>query len=564
MAPMLVIGINAVNTSCDTVLNKIGTYSVQIMDQIAQNARIQAIAFENMCDELMLYKPLQEGFTKYKNLDDYGKGELILNIKKFFDERFKLANYITDIEIVTKDNEVLYSQGFYYFTDDITKYVKVVKEKQGIIVWSYSDLKNRNNLVVGRAINSAMTKELIGYAFIAINERCFSDIYRNIDIGEGADIFIMDGSGTVVSSRNPVIKFGMKYKEDSLFKNIFENMKSGSQVFTSLIGGERYMVAFSYIKNTDWYMVATIPFSYLNSEIVNIRQNILLVGIISLFFVALFTFLISKSISETVNKLINIMKKTKGGNFAASLESGVKNEIGYLEESFVRMVKQIKKLIEQVNEEQINKREIEIQMLQAQINPHFLFNTLNTLKWTAVISQADSVAEGLGALAELMRNTILDKKELISIREEFKNIENYAVIQKIRYGASFNVEFVADEELLDCKILKFLLQPIVENSIIHGLEGIDRDMEILISCERKEEDIVIEVKDNGCGFDEDKIVKILEGEYKSKHQFSSIGIWNVNERIRLNFGDKYGLTIRSQPGKGTNVTITIPLIKNNE
>jgi two-component system sensor histidine kinase YesM len=196
-------------------------------------------------------------------------------------------------------------------------------------------------------------------------------------------------------------------------------------------------------------------------------------------------------------------------------------------------------------------------MLQAQINPHFLFNTLNSLKWSAMLSGNKTLDEGIGALSALLQNTIINNKERIPFSAEIENVKNYAVIQRIRYADSFNLNFDIESGLENAVVLRFILQPIVENSIIHGNNSDERQITINVKAYSENNDLKIVISDDGIGFS-------VEENSESKNKLSGIGITNVDERIRLNFGENYGITVKSKIGVGTTSYIKIPLIYEKE
>jgi two-component system sensor histidine kinase YesM len=201
-------------------------------------------------------------------------------------------------------------------------------------------------------------------------------------------------------------------------------------------------------------------------------------------------------------------------------------------------------------------------MLQAQINPHFLFNTLNSLKWSAMMSGNDAVKQGIESLSELLRNTILVKEELIPLESEIDNLLHYATIQRIRYGDSFKLSFaMSDEELYACLVPKFILQPIVENSILHAGGEDGRRVGIRVEGRKEGTNLKIVIADDGKGFD----MNDARARKTSSHaKLSGIGIGNVDERIRLHFGPTYGLATRSAPNEGTETVITLPILTKEE
>jgi two-component system sensor histidine kinase YesM len=213
-----------------------------------------------------------------------------------------------------------------------------------------------------------------------------------------------------------------------------------------------------------------------------------------------------------------------------------------------------------VKEEQKVKRQAELKMLQAQINPHFLFNTLNSFKWVAMLSQNNTLNKGLESLSVLLRNTILNKNNLVPIEEELDNLSHYANIQKIRYGASFTLESDIAGELKGYYILKFILQPIVENSIIHATEEEAITTKITVKMREISGKVIVTIADNGQGFD----TTLIKKQNGQSNKLSGIGIDNVNERIKIHYGSTYGLTINSELGKGTTTTIVLPVLSHNE
>ena len=233
------------------------------------------------------------------------------------------------------------------------------------------------------------------------------------------------------------------------------------------------------------------------------------------------------------------------------------NEIGQLGRTFNIMVGQIKNLMGEIISTQENKRKSELQLLQAQINPHFLYNTLDSIIWMAEQKKSEDVVLMTSALAKLFRASITKDKELVPVRVEIDHITNYMLIQKMRYTEQMDYTIEVSESILPYKSLKILLQPFVENAIYHGIRNSPENGFIAIRGMERDNQIVFEVEDNGLGMSEEQLSRILmadDGDSAGK----GIGISNVNERIKLYFGDEYGIQIRSRLEEGTCVTITIP------
>ncbi len=270
----------------------------------------------------------------------------------------------------------------------------------------------------------------------------------------------------------------------------------------------------------------------------------------------LFSALIAKNLANPIHKLSRRMLDT---NFEAPVIEKPKNrsdEIGILENTFYIMRENIRKLIQDNQEKENKKRESDMKFLQSQISPHFLFNTLNTIRWAGINNNTQKVADMVLALSNLLRMTIVRDNDLITISEEIETLKSYVIILQMRHSIRFEMIYNLPEEMLTYHIPKLLLQPIVENSIIHGFENISHEGIIEISSRNEEQFMIISVKDNGSGMD---VLALPNGKNKSEFKFSGIGINNIDERIKLYFGEEYGIKISSD-SNGTTVELWLPQI----
>ncbi len=226
------------------------------------------------------------------------------------------------------------------------------------------------------------------------------------------------------------------------------------------------------------------------------------------------------------------------------------------------MFKRIDELVDVVIQEQKLEQELKYDALIAQINPHFLFNTLNAIKWTAMMSGSQNVSEMLSSLGKLLEISMNKGADEISFKKEFELVEAYIYIQNVRYNDKFILTFNVDEEIYELKVLKLILQPIVENSVIHGFNGKKIDCLIKINALKQDNFIRVEVIDNGIGIDKNGIEQILiENDMNyARQKFNRIGLKNIQERLRLKYGDKFGLEVESREGMGTKVTVILPII----
>lgn len=281
------------------------------------------------------------------------------------------------------------------------------------------------------------------------------------------------------------------------------------------------------------------------------KDVMIIYGASLLVLLLILTTIIYHSIYDPIHKILKTMQDYSQPHTSDTkiIDEG-NDEIHTLANCTNDLLDRVDHLIDRVQFEQEQKRTTQIQLLQAQINPHFLFNTLSTLHFLAIMNEDKPVSEGIGALAKLLRNTIVDSKEHVSVQEELDNIKNYIIIQKLRFGSMFETIYNIDEDVLQCQILKFLLQPIVENSIIHGFEENKQHQLLSIRVKKDNEYLRIEIGDNGKGFKKTS---------KVGSQLSGIGIENIRERITLMYGEAYRMNIDSVINQGTIVTMLLPL-----
>ena len=580
--PLLISGVDSYDKSSNAIKNKISTYSVQVMNQISVNISREIIRLENDSVEICFSDKAQYVLKDYDKITEWDILDIQDRMKGDLVKKFSSLHDISDVLLYTRNQDKIVAYGDKTFKlnlkkDFLESYLETITREAGTPVWKAVDAKMEENLVkyatspeqhsksngilIGRAVKSLETGQIIGTLIMRTNERYFLNVYANTDIGEGADIFLMDRDGTVISSRNSDIKVTKPYMDPQLIEKINNDKTNTKNVFNLKMKGEDYLVAYAPVKNAPWYVVGTIPYSYLNSETDDIRSNSIIVGIICFFVAVLLSYIFSMSISSPLKKLVKAMNKAKKGNLDICVTDDSKDEIGEVANNFNSMVSEIKNLLANVKSKEKQKRNAELKALQAQINPHFLSNTLNTAKWLAGIQKAENVESILASLINLLHMSMGKGNDFISIREEMEYIRDYINIQEYRYYNKFKVNYEVEEEILGLKIPKFLLQPVVENSIIHGIAPMKGQGLVIIKGFIYGTELKITVTDNGVGIPEDKIKNILENDSDhSSSQFSGIGIRNVRERIVMNFGDQYGLYIKSVLNLFTTIEISLPII----
>jgi len=314
----------------------------------------------------------------------------------------------------------------------------------------------------------------------------------------------------------------------------------------------RSRLIISYLISTVFPLMLVYLYSYYLYGVNALTGQILVLALLMMLAAFTMTLYTYQSIHTPIQHMVEICRQISEGDIDARIHDTASDELSFLSDNIDGMVTQIQLLAEQRQQSETKKREFELKMLQYQINPHFLFNTLNTLRLVAQMNQDKVVAEGIRSLSELLKNTLVNDQEFITVGEEIANLKHYFSIQTIRYAGSFHVNYEIPKELYGYLLPKLLLQPLAENSVLHGSYNDGSIMEIYIRGFLKDNDLILEVQDEGKGFD--------PASASSPKGLGGIGSRNVNDRIHLYFSDRYGLSIKSSPGKGACCRIRIPAL----
>ena len=389
-------------------------------------------------------------------------------------------------------------------------------------------------------------------AWVALDLRfaSISSYINNVGIGQHGYCFLMDESGILYHPQQQLIYSQLKSEDTATLANLPDGTYSESNVIYVL----------QTVEGSPWRVVGV---SYVDELVTSsLWENFWLLALaaVAILLAALVSsIVISRALSRPLKGLSRAMRQfEKNADTFTYAPVGGAREVQELSESFGHMVVKIQHLMETVRREEINLRKTELKALQAQINPHFLYNTLDSIAWMCEQGRNDEAVQMVNALAQLFRISISRGHELIPIRSELRHAESYLKIQKHRYKNQFSYRFDVDESCLDFLCNKITLQPIIENAIYHGINGLVDEGEIVITLRADGSDVVFTVADNGVGMEEEQIQAILRKE-RSDH--TGIGIKNVNDRLKIYFGEGYGITIDSEPDVGTTVTIRMPQVR---
>lgn len=550
LAAMAINGIILYNKFVATLTENVMTSSVQMVGQVANTISSYVKDMIEVSDSVVYHK--NAGFDNDKkstlNLLDTtlklrndivtfsvydSRGNLIMVAPR--DNRIKQNVRVTE-QIWYKNMQK--SQKLYHFSPP---HVQNLFENQ--YVWVVTLSRYMNSYDGSFPANSVFA---IDMNFSSIDEYC-----SNVTIGKRGYVFIMDENNNIIyHPQQQMIYAGIK-QEDI---NFIADKKDGAYTQS----GSNNIVVISSLKYTNWKVVGiTYMSDMFEARNGTVKFISVMFGIACLFVFCISLF-VSMRISKPIVNLTNIMEDVVSTNLDIHCHEGGFYEVECLSQSFNHMIDRINELMDKIKAEEKELRKTELKALQAQINPHFLYNTLESISWMCEQNDGPGAVKMVSALASLFRIGISKGNEVISIREELTHAESYLIIQGIRYKNQFEYTIEADESLLAYRCLKITLQPILENAIYHGIDRmVDKGL-IQIKVKDKGEKILMQVIDNGLGMSEDVLNGILSHESSGTY---GIGVKNVNTRIQIYFGKDYGLHIESELDVGTCVNIWIPKIE---
>ena len=491
--------------------------------------------------------------TVIKEEDDYVDGGIGKNMRSYemssqaFSDTLLSRADISSIMIFGK-KKMLLNRSMYTYQRvalDYSKldwYAKAVAKPQDAIITGpnrHSFFDTDDEMIsLSREVQSYENGTFRGVILINLNMNKITEICNSFQEKQENFICIINDKGELVyEQQNGKERFAFDEKENRQKLNTaLERMKESC--FRLNYRGEKYLVTRTDMKTTGWTLVSMVPYKSVMAETMAISGVMILAVVITLIVTLLLLNRILTGVVKPLKKLEKYMVQVNPDNMDQRMEILTDDEIGHLSMKFNQMMDRIRNLKEQVIEEQEDKRKYELQALQAQINPHFLYNTLDSIIWMAETNDSNIVAM-TEALAKLFRISLNKGNEEISLERELEHVKNYLIIQSMRYADKFTYEISVDPGVERCRTIKLILQPIVENCIYHGIKKKRGTGKITIRAYRREQNLIIEVSDDGCGMPKEISRKILSDEIESENiSGSGIGVKNVNERIQLRFGKK--------------------------
>lgn len=560
MLALLLFLIFSLSYTEDTVLENSKDYTTQLVEQISSDI-----------DSYIGYmESISQMVTDHSDVSDYlyrnpeNEGLLRNRILEQFKTVLETREDIYNIAVLADNGKSVINRGIAALNPNVDihemRWYKDTINANGAAVVSASHVQNAFLdkypwvVTLSKGLINPVSKKIEGIFFIDLNYSAIKSLCERISLGNKGYLFIVDKDGSIIyHPQQQLIYSGLKreYIERVL------DVKNGGFIANDDKGSRLYTVCSS--KETGWTVVGVSYMDELMQNKEEMQMYYLLIAGGLLILAVVLAILLSKAITKPIMKLKESMKEAEKGNFdnAAFVEQG-ENEIASLGNSFNIMTEKIQGLILENIQDQEEKRKSELRALQSQINPHFLYNTLDSIIWMSEGGKNREVVLMTSSLAKLLRQSISNKDEIVTISKELDYTRDYLTIQKMRYRDQLEFEIDVDESIRKNKIVKLVIQPLVENAIYHGIKYLETKGMILIMGEIMNDKIELTIRDNGVGMAKETLTHILENK-RSDSTSNKVGVFNVHNRLQLYYGKEYGLSYESRVNIGTTVHITIPI-----
>ena len=557
-AVVIVTGVSMKFTNTSIFENS-SEYTHTIIQQMNQNIDSYIDYMENIAYLISSNEDVQDYLFDEK-IDNEGRYRILNQLQTILDSRSDIRN----VGIISKNGRMLINDGSKSVNQDLDLntqewYATALEKPNGPILTS-SHVQHIISgerpwvITLSRGIRDRSgSGEKEGVFFIDLNYSAISELCDQSTVGTKGYAFILDAKGNIVYHPQQQQLYNELQTE-----NISLIMDTDEDTVLTGTGNDGKLYSISRSEKTGWTVVDCTNVKELLSKSRQAQSVYVLTAIILVIVALLFSRFMARSITLPIQKLRDSMKKVQEGDFGVSdVVVDSKNEIGSLTKSFDVMTHRIHELMEQNVHEQEEKRKSELKALQSQINPHFLYNTLDSIIWMAEGKKNEEVVLMTASLARLLRQSISNEDEVVPIANEVEYARGYLTIQKMRYKDKLEFQIEVDSSILYIPLIKLVLQPIIENAIYHGLKYKESKGLLIVKGFMKDGNAVLQVIDDGVGMDEETLAHIYD-KHKVNYHSNGVGVYNVQKRLKLYYGEDYGITYTSELGKGTTATITIP------
>jgi len=538
-------------------------HSIQLMEQVNLNIGTYINSMKHIPEAVINNSDIkeylfEESQEKYKKVQE--KFQSILQVRK---DIYNMAIIADNGKVFINNGRDQWNEEARLEEKDWYQEAKAAGEQS---VLSSSHVQNAVKgeykwvVTLSQGIVNPKTGKAEGLLFIDLNYDVISSLCESISLGRKGYVYILDQKGTIVyHPQQQLILSGVK---EELLGEVVESKQKSIQIQEER---ENKIYTPLHSEETGWTIVGVTYSSELVQNEWTMRYVYVALAATLIILAFAMAFFMSNEITKPVKQLQNAMKEVQNGDFRpVSISVKSDNEIASLNHSFNRMTEHIDELIKKNINEQREKQKSEMKALQSQINPHFLYNTLDSIIWLIEAGDNENAVVMTSALARFFQQVIGNSVFYVTVWKELEYTRNYLIIQQMRYKDKLDFEIQVEEEIFECKIIKLILQPLVENSLYHGLKYKEGQGHIKITGYRQGDKLIIKVMDDGAGIREEKLKQIFSEGNESHHKYNGVGMRNIQSRIKLYYGEAFGLQVESEEGAGTTITVTIPYIVSEE
>lgn len=557
---VLILSIVFYSYSAEIVLKQSLEQTREIVEQFSISLDNYMGLMRNKMEILADSPTIQEELNTHQDKEDIKNDSFYSRNKRIRRIMLQIYSSVTmnDVEIygINETNHYLslWSKKYEIPDKDILFENAKLSKGRSVLV---NNINDTDTIQMIKMVKDLQTYKPIGYIRFGLKRNHIEKMAKNINFGSDGGVVIFDENLNKISG----------IAHDSVLSKLLKEKPSIGN-FSYSEGKNEYTAVHIHSDSTGWTTVGVIPLRYINKDLAGIQYLTVIIIVLTIIIGVTVSVIIAQSLILPLENTVNALEKFSRGDFAVRLKENRCDEIGKLNRIFNKAIKEINELMQKVTQSEILNKEMEFKTLQSQMNPHFLYNTLDAINWLAFKEKQTEICNLVAAISSLIRASISNKKSIITIEQELDYVKNYIYIQHIRYKDRFDTIYDIDESLLKQAVPKLIIQPIVENAIIHGIENSKNKNLLYISIKRENECIVIIVKDTGIGMTDEKVSELLkeplnaEGDEQKAH--TNLGLYAVHKRIQLMYGDLYGLAVHSQAGEGTTVTLHIPFTKKQE
>lgn len=567
MIPLLILGLVSYYVSANVLTQELNSSTGRALEKLSANIDL------NVMQLIMQTDDLANDYNLNNELISIGAGKFNENISNQIYLRLQSStakvNYPVQVFVISSNGQLfsaqkmdptrarqvkasiiqsLWYKNLFRFDSDLT-YAGVLDNYDRI---------NGSNKVCYLTRNIVNGDTYIGTIIIGVMDYTISKQMNNIKVENNSNVYLVDRDSNIVFKSDEAYA----PKQFSDFKSLTRIAKGDSGSYSDQIDRRKYIINYYAMANFGWRIVEITPEESVYSRLYFIRNIMASLLTVSLVLIVVSLFVLKRSIVNPIIYLSRQMVLVKNGHMDVRIPNTRSDEIGVLNNGFNNMIAEIGRLIGRIKADEKTKRELEFQVLQAQIKPHFLYNVLNSIKLMAEMKGQRNIAKSVTSLVRMLEYNVDSQKALVRLNQEIDYLISYIYLSNLRHANNIKLVLDIEEGLQNKAILKLSLQPVVENSILHGFGPAQEKSTIVLSAHRNGEDMTISISDNGSGMEDSTLGSLLKGMERrhGRGSIGGIGLYNVNQRIKIEFGEKYGLSVISALGSGTIVSMLLPVV----